>query len=160
MIFNPVDPMVPLYRPIEQLQKLATSAKIPYSPAQQLELDLTLIRGTQDFKKGLSDWNSNPELDKTWANFKTHFKDAQTELKNIRGPTMQEAGYQHASMLAEQLQATINNQGTEMLAMLQRLADVENNPPPEEVIPPPAPAAIAVTNTDVQLKMLRILQEM
>ena len=83
--FNPADPMVTIYRPIEHLQKLATDAGIPYSPAQILQFGLTLIRSTRDFENGLSDWNRKPTLDKTWKNFKTHFKDAQTELKEIRG---------------------------------------------------------------------------
>ena len=43
MSFNPADPMVVLYHPIEQLQKLAAAAGIPYSSAQQLELGLALI---------------------------------------------------------------------------------------------------------------------
>ena len=157
--FNPADPMVLLYRPIEQLQKLATSAGIPYSSAQQLEFGLTLIRSTRDFEKGLSDWNAKPEPQKTWPNFKIHFKDAQSELKDIRGPTMQQAGYHHANMLAEQLRATMDNQGNEMLAMLQGLTEANTNPPTEEVLPP-APAANAAAHVDVQLEMLRILQEM
>ena len=129
--FNPADHMVLLYRPIEQLQKLTTSAKILYSLAQQLELGITLIRGTRDFENGLSDWNSKPEPEKTWASFKTYFKDAQIELKNIRGLTLQQAGYYHANMLAEQIHTTIDNQGTEILAILQGLVNVEINPPPE-----------------------------
>ena len=55
MSFNPADPMVLLFRPIEQLQKLATSAKKTYYPAQQQELGLTLIRNARDFEKGLID---------------------------------------------------------------------------------------------------------
>ena len=65
MLFNPADHMVLLYRPIEQLQKLATSAEIPYSSAQILEFGLTIIRSTRDFEKGLSDWMAKPVLDKT-----------------------------------------------------------------------------------------------
>ena len=34
---------------------------------------------------------------------------------------MQQAGYHHANMLASQLQATIDSQGTKMLKMLQWL---------------------------------------
>ena len=34
MSFNPADPMVVLYRPIKQLQKLATATRILYSSAQ------------------------------------------------------------------------------------------------------------------------------
>ena len=56
--FNPADPMVLLFFPIEQLQNLATSARIPYSDAQILELGFTLIRSTRDFEKGLSNCNA------------------------------------------------------------------------------------------------------
>ena len=157
--FNPADPMVLLYRPIEQLQKLAISAKNPYSSAQLLELGITLIRNTRDLEKGLRDWNSKPEPDKTWPEFKIYFKTAQTELKDIRGPTMQQAGYHHANMMAAQLRTTMTDCDTEMLAMLQGLAEQDANPPQAEVIPQPAPAANAATNQDIQLEMLRILQE-
>jgi hypothetical protein len=71
--FNPADPMVTLYRPIEQLQKLAIAANIPYSPEQQLEFGLTLIKNTRDFEKALGEWNSKPMNQKTWIIFKSHF---------------------------------------------------------------------------------------
>ena len=109
--FNPTDPMVLLYLPIKQLQKLATSTSIPYSDAQILEFGLALIRSTRDFEKSLSNWKTKPDADKTWLNFKTHFKDALTELKDIHGPTIQQAGYHYANMLVDQLCESINNQG-------------------------------------------------
>ena len=64
-------------------------------------------------------------------------------------------------MLAQQLRASIDSQGTEMLAMLQDLT-TKVNPPQVEDRPtaPPAPAANAVAHTDIQLEMLRILQDM
>ena len=89
ILFNPANPMVTLFWSIKQLQKLSTAAGIPYSLAQILEFGLTLIRSTRDFDKVLSDWNSNPAVDKTWVLFKNQFKDTQRELKDIRGPTMQ-----------------------------------------------------------------------
>ena len=39
--FNAADPMVILFRPIEKLAKLATSAGIPYSQGHELEIGLT-----------------------------------------------------------------------------------------------------------------------
>ena len=93
--------MVLIYHPIKQLQKLATSANIPYSNAQQLEFGLNLIQSTHVFEKGLSNWNKKAELYKTWLNLKKHFKDAQSEPKDIRGPMMQHAGFHHASMLSQ-----------------------------------------------------------
>ena len=88
MSFIPVDLMVVLYCPIERLQKLATAAGIPYSSGQQLELGFILIWSTRDFEKALSEWNKKVSTTKTWATFKTHFKEAQDELKEIREPTM------------------------------------------------------------------------
>ena len=158
--FNPADPMITLYRPIEQLQKLATDAGIPYSSAQILEFGLTSIRSTRDFEKGLSDWNKKDIADKTWNNFKTHFKEAQTELKDIRGPTMQQAGYHHANMLAAQLRTTIDGQGAEMLAMLQDIAVSPATDHPQPEVDPQNPVANAVVQQDIQLQMLTILQAM
>ena len=113
--------MVTVYCPIEQLQKLATSANIPYSSAQILEFRLTIVRGTQDFEKGISNWISKQLNNKTCDNFKTHFSEAHAKLKAIRGPTMQQAGCHHANMLARQLKATISTQGNKMLKMIQAI---------------------------------------
>ena len=59
--------------------------------------------------------------------------------------------------------ATIDTQGTKMLAMLQWLVIGDDNPPIEFIPPPtapPDPEADAIAHTDVQMEMLRILQEM
>ena len=76
---------------------------------------------------------------------------------------MQQAGYHHANMLAEQLRTTIDAQGTEMLAMLSDMTLQDNNPPIQELTPPPLPtkhSANSAAHTDVQLQILRILQDM
>ena len=80
--------MVLIYRPVEQLHKLAIQAGIPYYLVQQLEFGLNLIRSTWDVEKGLIDRNSKLDREKNWYNFKSHFKDSKTELKDIRGPAM------------------------------------------------------------------------
>ena len=73
---------------------------------------------------------------------------------------MQSAGYHHANMLAAQLRVTMTDRDTEMLAMLQGMAEQDTNPPQEKIIPPPAPAANAAIDQNIQLEMLRILQQM
>ena len=62
---------------------------------------------------------------------------------------MQQAGYHQANMLAQQLRTTIDTQGTEMIAMLQDFAAVQDANPPVEAPPPPAPVANAVLQTEV-----------
>ena len=82
--------------------------------------------------------------DKTWDSFKSHFRAAQVELKEIRGPTMHQAGYHHANMLTEQLRTDLINQQMEMLAMVQMLLPVPEqiNYQPELVVQPSKNAAI------------------
>ena len=96
---------------------------------------------------------------KTWATFKAHFTCAQSALKKIRGPTMEQAGFHHANMLADQLRANLEAQSSAMLAMVQE-STTDNNPP---IVSnnPPAPAANASVSVGdpVQLEMLCLLRE-
>ena len=96
--FNPADPMITIFCPIEQLQKKAIEAQIPYSETQLLEFGLSLIRNTHNFEKSLGEWNARNARDKIWDNFKSHFCEAQVELKEICGAAMQHAGYHHANI--------------------------------------------------------------
>ena len=103
MTWLPSDPIVLLTRPLEQLQKLATHAGIPYSSSQILEKALAIVRGTRDFEYALTLWEQKSAADKTWENFKTYFHEEQLNLKKIRGPTMNQAGYHYANALAEKI---------------------------------------------------------
>ena len=67
------------------------------------------------------DWQAQPLPNKTWANFKAHFTAAQKVLKEIRGPTMLQAGYYHANMVASQLQESLSTRNNEVVAMLQQV---------------------------------------
>ena len=93
--------MVLLTRPLEQLQKLAAQAGIPYTDNQILQKELQLIRKTNDFEYTLTQWEDKNDVDKTWHNLKSHFHEYQLKLKSTQGPTMQQAGYHHANTLAE-----------------------------------------------------------
>ena len=122
-------------------------------------MGLTLIRSTRDFEKALGKWNKKSIGTKTWATFKTHFKDTQVKLKEIRGPTMQQAGFHHANMLTNRLRADLHLQGTEMLAIVQELAISDNHSPTNEAQPSPQPVENAVVQDNSQLEMLRLLRE-
>ena len=81
MTWLPSDPIALLTRPLEQLQKLAAHAGIPYTDQQILEKGLTLIRATRDFEYGLTLWEAKPAAQKNWQNFKNHFHEQQLNLK-------------------------------------------------------------------------------
>ena len=92
MSFHPADPLILLHNPIEKLKKMAEAAEIPYTTNQLLDIGLTVIRKTRDFEQALGNWELLPAADNTWYRLKSHFKDDQKQLREIRGPTMQQAG--------------------------------------------------------------------
>ena len=155
MNFNPAESMIKLYGPIEKLQKLAKDANIEYSDAQVLNFGLTILRNTRDFELALGEWHAKPEREKTWDNFKVHFREAQATLKKIRGPTMQQAGFHYANLLAEQIFENMENYNVEMLQMLQNVI----TPAPKEprIEENERNVAYTVVEYNVQLQLLQLL---
>ena len=156
--FVPSDPMVTIYRPIEQLRKLAEIAKIPYTETQIIDFGIQLIKNTKDFETALGEWNRRPEEEKTWGIFKDHFQDAQQTLKDIRGPTMAQAGYHHANHLASEIRDELKNNQMQMLALLQDYN--ENNTQEDELDIETPVAANTVTQMSVQTETLKVLSDL
>ena len=119
--FTPSDPLVTIWSPIEKLKKFAIKAKRPYTDIQLIDMALQLIRNTRDFEKALGKWDKKPDVDKTWDNLKTHFRDAQLELRRIRGPTMMQAGFAHANHLATEMREEMQASNLELLNILTRI---------------------------------------
>ena len=153
--------MVTIYRPIEQLKKLAEIARIPYTESQIVDFGLQLIKSTKDFETALGEWNKKSEDEKTWDNFKIHFQNAQQTLKDIRGPTMAQAGYQHANHLATELRNEFRENQTQMLALMQNLSEKEqeiehdNQVEDDKVL-----AANAATQMSMQAETLKVLVQL
>ena len=89
---------------------------IEYTEKQLLDIGLTVIRNTRDFEKALGEWEALATTAKTWITFKSHFKTAQQQLKAIRGTTMQQAGYHHASHLAQTMRSDIERRDEELVS--------------------------------------------
>ena len=114
MSFHPANPMILLYNAVEKLKTMSEAADIAYTEPQLLDISLTVIRNTRDFEKALGEWEALRANAKTWVKFKKHFTTAQKQLKAIRGPTMQQDGYHHANMLAEQLKTDMERRDQEL----------------------------------------------
>ena len=104
---------------------------------------------------------------KTWIKFKDYFKKAQQQLKAIRGPTMQQAGYHHANHLAQQMRTDNDCRDTELMSILSTAVDnmsvapsmVESDVGSVFTPPPYQHQANAVQTDPVQLGMLKLLQQ-
>ena len=156
--FVPSDPMVTIFRPIEQLRTLAEIAKIPYTETQIVDFGIQLIKSTRDFETALGDWNKKAEREKTWDLFKDHFTDAQQTLKDIRGPTMAQAGFHHANLLASEIRSELQENQEKMFAIMQNIHDTENlhdNDSEQQ-----QETANAVTSLSVQTETLKVLAQL
>ena len=156
--FVPSDPMVTIFRPIEQLRTYAEIAKIPYTESQIVDFGLQLIKNTRDFETALGSWNNRPEDQKTWGLFKDHFQDAQQTLKDIRGPTMAQAGFHHANLLASEIRSDIHENQEKMFAIMQNLTPPENTS--SQIYEEPyQESANATTQLAIQSETLKVLAE-
>ena len=124
------------------------------------------MRNTNGFEHALTMWESKPNDDKTWKNVKTHFYESQLNLKNIRGPTMQQAGCHHANALVAKVTRDINEQlqvrDNYMLAMLQcipSLPSLAESSASEDTEDNASPAVNRITTDDTQLVILRLLRD-
>ena len=170
MVYNPADPMILLFSPIEKLKKMAIAADIDYTADQILDIALTVVRNTRDFERALGDWEALSTNNKTWDNFKTHFKKAQKQLRAIRGPTMQQAGYHHANHLAQKLTSDIQQRDSDLLSYIQTALDTSSTSDGGSLTEATTPSdmstassaqhyANAARTDQVQLEMLKILQQ-
>ena len=84
-------------------------------------------------------------------------------MKTVRGPTMQQSGYHHANVLADQirseLQNHLSNRDSEVLAMLQIISDSSSTPTEPEVSSPSIESMNIATSNTTQLQMLQLLRE-
>ena len=158
--FVPSDPMITIYRPIEQLRLLADIAGIPYTETQVVDFGVQLIKSTRDFETALGEWNRKPQNDKYWENFKNHFQTAQQTLKDIRGPTMAQAGYMHANHLATEIRNELRENNSQILSLMQSFNGTNVDYEPEEIVDHQSLTANAATQVSVQAETLKVLVEM
>ena len=119
--WNINDPPMIFLAPIEELQKLATAAKIPRTAAQLVSIGLSIVQRTGDFEKALLEWFERNEDEKTWVNFKLHFTAAHKALRRVRGNTIQDTSYFQANQMVEQVNNNINQLKTDILDSMSTL---------------------------------------
>ena len=93
--WDPDSPFDCLIKQIEDGQDYAEDGGQPYSAEQLLHITYTLIFKTGLYFEECKQWNNCPATEKTWANFKTQFQNAQCLLHDQLCTTKQ-AGF-HSS---------------------------------------------------------------
>ena len=129
MTYNPRDPIVSVFLVVDDLVELSALAATPLSNAQQVNIGYIILHKTGKFSYPIIEWNRNPVVDKTWAQFKTRFRTAHKELRATTDLTAQDSGMHHANMVRD------------VVASLQETMVVPAEPEvvAAEVIPAPSP---------------------
>jgi len=73
------------------------------SQRQSISKAYIVINKTRRFKTAITEWNHRPEADKTWINFKTHFRQAHQEFCETTDVTVEESELQrnHANLVRQ-----------------------------------------------------------
>jgi hypothetical protein len=126
--YDPITPIDIVYNKVEDLIEYGELAHNPYSQLQTITKAYNSINATGTFKDGIKTWNRIIDpLQKTWINFKIHFRTTHAELSETGDLTLRQAGYHQANFVDEivtRLQAEqTTREDTQMEETLQHLAN-------------------------------------
>jgi hypothetical protein len=94
--YNPAEPFELLIQQIEDAMSFAAAGNQAYTAEQVVSNAYYLIHSTGMFIDACREWRRRTTVTKTWANFKTDFAQAHTELGEMNH-TSQAAGYHNAN---------------------------------------------------------------
>ena len=146
MHYDPVTPVDNIFNRIENLLEYGDLAHCPFSQPQAISKAYNLINRTGKFRESIKAWNRLPTIQKTWINFKAHFREAHLELTETGELTIEQAGYGQANLVEDivtRLTAEFNHQAN-------MIEQTDTAPVIEETTNPPPAANHATTDTILQ----------
>ena len=157
MQYNVQDPLITIYKEVEDLEDLGKASSNPYLPSQLVTFALQIIKNTGDFEDSQKKWHTKLTTDKTWSNFKIHFDAEHQALRKVRGITMRSTAFHNAAMSTEIIEELRSVKETVNVALMTRTIEQDDR----ENIPPSNHANYASSNDDQSevLSFLKKLQE-
>ena len=107
--YNTDKPIDQLYNKIQDFNDLAEATGLPQSASQSLHMGTEMIKNCGTLTDSLKDWNRTPVQDKTWNNFKRHFREAQKQYRDTLPSTIQDPQHQ-ANLIAQQVTSNLLQQ--------------------------------------------------
>ena len=116
MNYDTSTPILKLFAKAQEYQKYASVFGDRVTPMHFMTIIYNILRKTGKYNSPLQKWNEKAETDKTWENFKNHFRQASTVMKEFNTDTAADAGY-----------ANLANDITQNLANLLKVQDNEED---------------------------------
>ena len=126
MQFSPQEPVDTLITEINDLADIADLATSPITDIKHFDMGYIFLQRCKQYETGLKEWNERPLADRTWANFKTHFRNVQISLCETGELTINE-GLNHfaiVDVVAEGVWAELDEHEPEEQA--NNMAEAEN----------------------------------
>jgi len=101
--YNPRLSIDVVFNAVEDYIDFAELILQPMSQRQTIYKAYIVINKTRRFKTAITEWNRRPKADKTWINFKTHFRQAHQEFCETTDVSIEESELQrnHANLVRQ-----------------------------------------------------------
>ena len=101
MFYDPAHPIDIIFNKVEDLSDFSTAARADFTEQQLINIAYVIISKTGKYQPYIREWTRFPHNQQTWANFKTHFRQAHQELKEAGDLTIRETQFQTANIVQE-----------------------------------------------------------
>jgi hypothetical protein len=94
MPYKTTDPIDVVFNAVEDYVNFAELGQQPLTQRQTIAKAYVILNKTRRFKNDITEWNRQPENQKTWINFKTHFRRAHQEFRETTDLTLEDSDLQ------------------------------------------------------------------
>jgi hypothetical protein len=100
--WDPQQPVESLFKQIQDCADYSEAGGGIIGYPQKIHVGYDKILSTGHFMSACCRWNEKPNLEKTWAQFKAHFDDAQQQHKHTQCESAATSGYHSANAVVGQ----------------------------------------------------------
>jgi hypothetical protein len=102
-------PVANIFTAITKYADMAEAAESPETTAQLINIGLIIITRPSVFSNDIRNWHDKPTADKTWPNFRTHFRDAQRAIiRSLPATTTDSLGYHEQANSATSIASVVD----------------------------------------------------
>ncbi len=91
MAYNTQDPIDLVFNEVEEFAEYAEMGHQALTQEQTIAKAYVILNKTRRFKQPITDWNRRLTADRTWLNFKIHFRQAHQEFRETTDTTLEES---------------------------------------------------------------------
>ena len=91
LTYNPQHPIDIVFNAVEDLASFTGLGQQHLSNLQTIAKAYVIINKTRRYKTDITAWNRRPDVEKTWPNFKEHFRRAYIEFRETTDVPLEES---------------------------------------------------------------------